>query len=72
MTQHLRIFFQNIYDVKKVLPIAARCLFCFGVMLVWRNREAGLIFLNSCPIKRIFGVVRWKNRATNAHNMALV
>ena len=40
-------------------------------MLLWGNREAGLIFLNSCPVIRIFGVVRWKNHATTARQEAL-
>ena len=58
------MFPQIIFDVQKALLVAGRCLCRFGIMLVWRNREAGSIFLNSCPIKRIFGVVRRKNHAT--------
>jgi hypothetical protein len=66
------MFSQNIFDVQKAMLVAGRCLCCFGVMLVWRNGETGSIFLNSCPIKRIFWVVRWKNHATNADQQALV
>jgi len=36
-------------------------------MLAWRNREAGSFFWNSCLIKSIFGVVRWKNHGTTAN-----
>jgi len=38
------MFFQDIYDVKKALLVAGRCLCRFGVVLVWRNREAGSFF----------------------------
>jgi hypothetical protein len=57
---------------KKALVVAGPYLWCFGVMPVWCNMGAGSNFLNSCLIKRIFGVVRWKNHATTAHQQALV
>ena len=70
-THHYRMFSQNINDVKKALLVAGRCLCCFGVMVLWRNWEAESFFLNSCLIKSIFGVVRWKNHATTANIQAL-
>ena len=71
-THHSPIFFQNISDVKKALLVAGRGLCCSSVMLDWCNREAGSFFLDSCLIKSIFRVVRWKNHGTTANNQALV
>ena len=71
-THHSRIFPQNISHAKKALLVAGWGLCCFSVMLVWRNREAGSFFLNSCLIKSIFGVVRWKNHVTTANKFVLV